>query len=96
MPEGQSLAELRERKKELLIESDINRQILNLECCQLRLKATEWRSGLLKVRTAYKWMAPAAGIALAMFTMRKRMRAHSGDGNGNGRHNGRGSANPLT
>ncbi|HTD67279.1 MAG TPA: hypothetical protein VK846_12190 [Candidatus Limnocylindria bacterium] len=87
MPPEQGLSDLRRRKKELLLESDINRQILQLECCQLRLKATEWRQGLLKARTLYTWLTPAAAIAFGVFSMRKRMRAHDG----NGHHNGRGS-----
>ena len=74
MPQGE-LAELRQRKKELLLESDINRQILRVEVCQVKLKALEWRRGLLKVRTAYNWIAPAAGILFAVYGVRKKMRA---------------------
>lgn len=84
MSEG-GLAELRQRKKELLLESDINRQILRVEACQVKLKAIEWKRNLLKVRTAYKWVAPAAGIAFAVYGMRKKMRPsvkHNGHGSG--------------
>jgi hypothetical protein len=81
---SQGLAALRERKKELLLESDINRQILRVEFCQLRIKATEWRRGLLKVRTAYNWIAPFAGMGAAFFMIRKRLRAEAGT-----KHNGR-------
>jgi hypothetical protein len=76
MPQGE-LAELRQHKKELLLESDINRQILRVELCQVKLKALEWRRGLLKVRTAYNWLAPAAGIFFAVYGMRKKMHGHA-------------------
>lgn len=77
MPKGQGLEELRQRKRELLLESDINRQIVRVEMCQLQLKLGEWRRGLLKVRTAYQWIAPLAGIGAAIYTMRKKVRAHA-------------------
>lgn len=89
MPKG-NLEELRQRKKELLLESDINRQIVRIEFAQLRLKAIEWRHGLLKARTAYKWLAPIAGMGLAFFSMRRKMQAHATGLKHNG--NGRGSA----
>jgi len=88
MPEG-DLAELRQRKKELLLESDINRQIVRVEFAQLALKASEWRRGLLKVRTAYNWLAPATGIFFAIYGMRKKMLGHVArtkhDGHGHGK-----------
>ena len=86
MSEG-GLAELRQRKKELLLESDINRQILRVEFCQVKIKAVEWKRNLLKVRTAYNWMAPAAGIALAVYGMKKKIRGQIGGV----KHNGHGS-----
>lgn len=82
MPQGQGIDELRQRKKELLLESDINRQILNLEVCQLRLKATEWQHNLVKARTAYKWLAPMAGMAFGFFSVRKKLQGRSGSHNG--------------
>jgi hypothetical protein len=85
MPKGQGLDDLRQRKKKLLLESDINRQIVRVEFCQLRLKASEWRSSLLKARTAYNFIAPLAGIGFAIFAMRKKMHAHAAT-----KHNGRG------
>jgi len=86
MPQRE-LAELRQRKKELLLESDINRQILRVEACQLKLKAVEWKRGLFKVRTAYNWIAPAAGIFFAVYGMKKKMRASATGA----KHNGHGS-----
>jgi hypothetical protein len=88
MSEG-GLAELRQRKKELLLESDINRQILRVELCQVKLKATEWKRSLLKVRTAYNWVAPTAGIALAVYGMKKKMRGHLAGTKHNGRGGGK-------
>ena len=85
MPEG-DLDELRQRKMELLLESDINRQIVRVECAQLKIKAIEWRGNLLKVRTAYHWMAPLAGIGFAIYGMRKKVLP----GLGRARHNGNG------
>jgi hypothetical protein len=70
---SQGLAELRQRKKELLLESDINRQIARVEFCQLQLKAAEWRRGLLKMRTAAQWLAPLAGAGFGIMAMRKRL-----------------------
>jgi len=85
------LAQLAQRKRELLLESDINRQILRVEACQLQLKAVEWKRGLLKAQTAYKWIAPIAGMGFAFYGMKKKMAAHAH----NGKHNGRGSNKSL-
>lgn len=74
MPKGE-LEQLRQRKKELLLESDINRQILRVEFCQLRLKADDWRRNMLKVRNVYQWVAPLAGIGFAVYGMKKKMQA---------------------
>jgi hypothetical protein len=86
MPKGE-LEQLRQRKKELLLESDINRQILQIEFCQLKLKASEWKRGLLKARTAYHWVAPIAGIGFAIYGMKKKLlsRAAHVKHNGHGR-----------
>ena len=87
MPQG-DLDGLRQRKKELLLESDINRQIMRVESAQLKIKAVEWRRGLLKVRTAYQWMAPLAGVGFAVYGMRKKILP--GLGRGKLQHNGNG------
>ena len=86
MPKGPGLTELRQRKKELLFESDINRQIVRVEFCQLSLKAAEWRRGLLKARSVYKWLAPLAGVGFGIYTMRKKMHTHASGS----KHNGHG------
>ena len=68
------LDKLRERKEELRLESEINRQIIALECSQLRLKAVEWRQGLTRVGTVYKWVAPVAGIAMGFLAAKKQVK----------------------
>ena len=72
---SQGLAELRQRKKELLLESDINRQIIRVEVCQLQLKAEEWRRSLLKMRNVLQWVGPVAGAGFGILAMRKRLHA---------------------
>ena len=81
------LADIQQRKKELLLESEINRQILRVESCQLKLKAAEWKRGLLRARTAYQWIAPLAGIGFAIYGVKKKMHtgaqsSHRGNGHG--------------
>ena len=90
MPKGE-LAQLAQRKRELLLESDINRQILRVETCQLKLKAEEWKRGALKARTAYKWLAPLAGIGFAIYGMKKKILAPAYNGKHNGRSRGKSS-----
>lgn len=93
---SKELDELRQRKEELLLESEINRQIIALETSQLKLKAVEWRSGLSRVGSIYKWVAPLAGVGLGLLAARKQVatakkrekaarRGHEHDGNGNGK-----------
>jgi hypothetical protein len=74
---SQGLAELRQRKKELLLESDINRQIIRVEVCQLQLKADEWKRSLLKARNILQWVGPVAGAGFGVYAMRKRMHAQA-------------------
>lgn len=85
------LDELRERKKELLLESDINRQIVVLEASQLKLKAVDWRHGMMKAGAVYKWVAPIAGVGLGFLAARRQARkAGRSHRNGNGK-----AENPL-
>ena len=81
---SQGLAELRQRKKELLLESDINRQIIRVEVCQLQIKADEWKRSLLKVRNVLQWVGPIAGAGFGIYAMRKKLHAQP-----NGKHDGR-------
>jgi len=88
MPAGE-LERLRQRKRELLLESDINRQILRVELCQLKLKASDWKRGLFKARTVYHWVAPLAGVSLAIYGMKKKMSAQAEAVKRNGRARGK-------
>lgn len=59
------LSELLRRKRELLIESDLNRQILRLEVDHLCVRANEIRRGFGWARNAWAWGAPLAGFLFA-------------------------------
>ena len=54
---------LQDRKRELLLESELNRQVLRLECQQVRARACglreHWRQNI------WTWAAPVAGFLLA-------------------------------
>jgi hypothetical protein len=82
MSEG--LKELAERKQELLLESDINRQIIALELSQLRLKSRDWRRNLVRAGAIYKWVAPLAGLGFGFFTARQRARKAQAKAHHNG------------
>lgn len=84
---SQDLKELAQRKQELLLESEINRQILSIEFNQLQLKAAEWRGRLAKAGTIYKFAAPVAGLAAGFFAARKRF-GGGGMFSGHNSHNG--------
>jgi len=84
------LDDLRARKEELLLESEINRQIISIECSQLRLKAVEWRRGLTRAGSIYKWVSPIAGMALGFFAAKRRIQRaqrRSVSHNGHGKFN---------
>jgi len=85
---SQGLAELRQRKKELLLESDINRQIIRVEICQLQIKADEWKRSLLKMRNVLQWVGPIAGAGFGIYAMRKKLHTQPSvgqDGRGRGK-----------
>jgi hypothetical protein len=90
---SKDLDDLRSRKEELLLESEINRQIIALETSQLRLKAVEWRHGLTRAGSIYKWVSPLAGIAMGFFAAKKQVQhaqrrgIHNVRGNGHGKFN---------
>lgn len=67
------LDELRQRKRDLMVESEINREILRVEFAQLGIKAAQWKQGLFKAQKAYNVMAPLAGAGLALLMVRKHM-----------------------
>jgi hypothetical protein len=86
---------LRCRKEELLLESEINRQIIALEVSQLKLKAIEYRKGLTRVGAVYKWVAPLAGIGLGFFAAKKQVQHAQRRGIRRARRNGHGKFDLL-
>jgi hypothetical protein len=89
------LERLRCRKEELLLESEINRQIIALEVSQLKLKAVEWRHGFTRVGSVYKWVAPLAGIGLGFFAAKKQVQHAQRRGARHTRRNGHGKFDLL-
>ena len=59
------LKSLRERKRELLLESAMNRQALRLQAGELRYHAGRAQSGVTAARSVWKWAAMAGGIFAA-------------------------------
>jgi hypothetical protein len=72
------LKSLQARKHELLLESELNRQVLRIEFANLALEAGRLRRGYGWARRAWNWAAPLAGLLLA----RKRARAAGAFGKG--------------
>ena len=54
---------IEERKRELLLESDLNRQVMQLESEQFSLRLRQIRRGVLGSR--WKLLAPVAGLLFA-------------------------------
>jgi hypothetical protein len=65
---------LAERKRELLLESEINRQILRVEFAQLGTKAEGWKRSLLRFGSVYKYLAPASAVFMAAYGIRKKVK----------------------
>lgn len=59
------LSELQRRKRDLLIESDLNRQILRLEVDRLCIRAGEIQRRFGWARNVWAWGAPLAGFLFA-------------------------------
>lgn len=59
----QGLDALQARKRDLLAESDINRQVLQLETGHVRFRIERFKHGWL--RRGWKWAAPVAGFVFA-------------------------------
>lgn len=53
---------LEQRRKELLLESEMNRQVLHLEAEQLRSQIGQMRMGVLSGK--WKFLAPLAGMLM--------------------------------
>lgn len=59
------LTEIRERKRELLLESHLNRQVLRVEYGRLRCRAEQYRRGYYWAHGLWRWAAPLAGFLVA-------------------------------
>lgn len=51
------------RKRDLLLTSNLNRQVLQLELEQIRLRAEQFKQGWL--HNSWKWVVPIAGFLAA-------------------------------
>ena len=59
------LRELEARRRELLLESELNRQVLRLELEQISIRVGEIKQRFGWAQNAWTWAAPIAGILLA-------------------------------
>ena len=59
------LRQLQTRKRELLLESELNRQVLRVEAGKLLVRAEQFKRGYGWANSAWKWAAPLAGFLLA-------------------------------
>jgi hypothetical protein len=59
------LRALQARKHELVLESELNRQVLRVECGKLAFKAGQFRRGYAWAHSAWNWAVPLAGFLLA-------------------------------
>jgi len=59
------LKAIQARKHELLLESELNRQVLRVECANIAIEAGRFRRGYEWVQRAWTWAVPLAGFLLA-------------------------------
>jgi len=59
------LKALQSRKRDLLLESDLNRQGLRLEMARLRLRGESLSNSFARSQGWMKWVAPVAGFFVA-------------------------------
>jgi hypothetical protein len=59
------LKELQARKRNLLVESDLNRQVLRVELERIRFRGEQFRRGYGWAHNIWKWGAPVAGLLFA-------------------------------
>jgi hypothetical protein len=59
------LKALQARKRDLLLESELNRQVLRVEISNLTVEAERLRRGYGWVQSAWAWGAPLAGFLMA-------------------------------
>ena len=67
------LAKLQERKRELLLESELNRQILSVEVRVLSFRAGRLKRGFGFAQNSWKWAVLVAGFLLARKLTGKKM-----------------------
>lgn len=56
------LTRLAARKRDLLIESDLNRQVLRIELDQVRLRCGKLRQSFGWMQSSWAWVVPVAGF----------------------------------
>ena len=59
------LKALQSRKRDLLLESDLNRQALRLEITRLRLRGESLSNSFARSQGWMKWLAPVVGLFVA-------------------------------
>jgi hypothetical protein len=59
------LKELQKRKRDLLQESDLNREILRVELGQIRYRAEQFQHGYGWAQSIWKWGMPVVAFLLA-------------------------------
>ena len=65
MDPAPGLSALRDRKRELLVESELNRQLLRVEVGRIRFQTERLKRGYGWAHGAWKWVAPIAGFLFA-------------------------------
>lgn len=59
------LKAIQARKHELLLESELNRQVLRVECANIAIEVGRFRRGYEWAQRAWTWAVPLAGFLLA-------------------------------
>ena len=59
------LKQIQTRKRELLLASELNRQVLRVEAGQLLFRVEQFKRGYGWAHRVWKWAAPLAGFLLA-------------------------------
>lgn len=59
------LREAHERQRELLLESELNRQAFRVEFGRVRCRVEQYRRGFQWAQDAWRWAAPLAGFLVA-------------------------------
>jgi hypothetical protein len=62
------MSDLPTRKRELLIESDLNRKVLQVEFGQWELQAARWQTRVGRAQTLWRLVNPLAQVFLARKT----------------------------